>query len=51
MTRYTRGDNWGQLDAVVAVKHRPARLLVYGSRGLVQTIVLDVRPGTQRVFE
>ena len=51
MTRYTHGENRGQFDAVVAVKDSRARLLVYGSRGLVQTIVLDVRPGTQRVFE
>jgi hypothetical protein len=44
-TLYTRGTTWGQFDSAVTVSGG-ARLRVYDRRGLVQTLPLDLAPGT-----
>jgi hypothetical protein len=49
-TLYTRGKTWGQFTAAATVPLAASRLLVYGRSGLVQTLALNVAPGTQRVL-
>ena len=49
-TIYTRGPTWGQLAAAETLPQGVARLVVYGRRGEVETVPLDMRPGTQRVI-
>jgi hypothetical protein len=48
-TLYTRGRTWGEFRSAVMLG-APARLKIFGRRGLVETLPLDVKPGTQRVF-
>jgi len=47
-TIYTRGGTWGQFETT-RWAGPGARLLVYGDRGLAQTISLDLRPGSTRI--
>ena len=49
-TIYTRGRTWGQFDAAVTDPGGAARLEIYGRRGRVETLPLNVVPGQQRVF-
>lgn len=46
---YTRGKTWGQFDLAEWVS-RAGRLQVYGKRGLLETISLDLPAGQQRVI-
>lgn len=48
---YTKGTTWGQFDVTTNQGRRGARLLVYGKGGLVESLTIDVAPGSQRVFE
>jgi hypothetical protein len=48
---YRRGSTWGQFSAVTPVQTTPSHLAVYGrNHRLLQTIPLDLAPGTQRVL-
>jgi hypothetical protein len=47
---YTRGNSWGQFESAVTPKHDGGRLLVYDKHGLVETVLLRIKPGTQRVL-
>jgi hypothetical protein len=47
---YTRGNSWGQFESAVTPKHDGGKLLVYDKHGLVETISLRIKPGTQRVL-
>jgi hypothetical protein len=48
---YQRGTSWGQFSAVTPIPTGPSHLAVYGRHHrLVQTIPLDLAPGTQRVL-
>jgi hypothetical protein len=48
---YQRGTSWGQFSAVTGTPTTPSHLAVYGRRHrLLQTIPLDLAPGTQRVL-
>jgi hypothetical protein len=47
-TLYTRGPTWGQFDFAVTIGDG-ARLEIFGRHGLVQTLPLDVEPGSQRI--
>jgi hypothetical protein len=44
---YERGKTWGQFEGSA---DGPATLEVYGRRGVVETIPLQLRPGGQRVY-
>jgi len=48
---YTRGSTWGQFGTASGVTNGDAYLAIYGSRGLVQKLHLDLAPGQQRVFQ
>lgn len=50
MALYTRGTTWGQFTAVTPTPSRPSHLAVYGRHKLLQTIPLDLAPGTQRIL-
>jgi len=51
MVLYQRGRNWGQFSAVTPTPSTPSYLAVYGRHNsLVQTIPLNIAPGTQRVL-
>ena len=51
MVLYQRGTTWGQFSAVTQIPTRPSHLAIYGrNHRLVQTIPLDLAPGTQRVL-
>jgi hypothetical protein len=51
MVLYQRGTSWGQFSAVTPIPTRPSHLAVYGrNHRLVQTIPLNLAPGTQRVL-
>ncbi|HEX4679143.1 MAG TPA: hypothetical protein VH210_08095 [Gaiellaceae bacterium] len=47
---YTRGNSWGQFESAVTPKHDGGKLLVYDKHGLVETVPLRIKPGTQRVL-
>jgi hypothetical protein len=48
---YRRGSTWGQFSAVTPVQTTPSHLAVYGrNHRLLQTISLNLAPGTQRVL-
>jgi hypothetical protein len=47
---YTRGNSWGQFESAVTAKHDGGKLLVYDKHGLVETVLLRIEPGTQRVL-
>jgi hypothetical protein len=48
---YTRGNSWGQFQASVIVpKRNGGSLRVYDKHGLVETVSLAMRPGSQRVL-
>jgi hypothetical protein len=49
-TIYTRGTTWGQFDMIIKDPGRPARLEIFGRRGHLETLTLDVASGRQRVF-
>ena len=46
---YQRGTTWGQFEAAVSPS-LGASLKIYGRRGLVETLLLRLRPGQQRVL-
>jgi hypothetical protein len=48
-TLYTRAKTWGQFESAQATSPG-AKLLVYGKRGLLETVRLDVPVGQQRVL-
>jgi hypothetical protein len=51
MVLYQRGRNWGQFSAVTPTPSTRSDLAVYGRHHrLIQTIPLDLLPGTQRVL-
>lgn len=50
MPLYTRGTSWGQFSTVTPVSSGPSHLVVYGRHRLLQTIPLDLAPGTARVL-
>lgn len=49
-TIYTRGTTWGQFDMSITDPGRTARLEIFGRRGHLETLTLNVAPGQQRVF-
>ena len=51
MLLYTRGKTWGQFSSASADPRGGAHLAIYGRRGLVQKLPLDLAPGQQRVFQ
>lgn len=50
MTAYTRGTTWGGFSVVTPTPSGPAHLAIYGRHGLLQTIPLNLAPGTQRIL-
>jgi hypothetical protein len=48
---YDRGKTWGEFQVNVTLRpHADPRLLVYGRRGLLQTLELPLQPNEQRVL-
>ncbi|HEV7641845.1 MAG TPA: hypothetical protein VGO39_13335 [Gaiellaceae bacterium] len=47
---YTRGNSWGQFESAVTPKHDGGKLLVYDKHGLVETVPIRIKPGTQQVL-
>jgi hypothetical protein len=52
MQLYTRGTNWGQFSTVTPTPSSPSHshLAIYGHHRLLQTIPLNLAPGTQRIL-
>jgi hypothetical protein len=51
MTVYTRGTTWGQFSLVTPTPSGPAHLAIYGRHGLLETILLNISPGQERVLQ
>jgi hypothetical protein len=51
-TIYDRGATWGQFSSAVALRSTKTvpQLRIYGDKGLVQVLRLDLRPGQQRIY-
>jgi hypothetical protein len=48
---YERGKTWGEFEVNVSLRpHADPRLLVYGRRGLLETLELPLQPNEQRVL-
>jgi hypothetical protein len=48
---YDRGKTWGEFEANIVLRpHSDPRLLIYGERGLLQTLELPLQPNEQRVL-
>jgi hypothetical protein len=51
-TVYDRGTTWGQFSSAVALRSPKTvpQLRIYGDKGLVQVLRLDLRPGQQHIY-
>jgi hypothetical protein len=51
MQLYARGTSWGQFSTVTPTPSSPSHLAIYGRGRLLQTIPLDLAPGSERVLQ